>query len=189
MQIEAATVRTVCLIVLGSMFLWLLATALHSTILPFTSYVSGIDWLYLPSGVRVAILMAGGIWAAIGVTLASLFVSHGIYGFQTHLTTILIAVAAGFAPYISLRVTLALLKIDSNLKLLRSTHLPAICVGTAIGSSVLHNAVFCATEVHGCDLLLLHTSAMALGDFTGSLAVLLLAQAALTLYRRRTRPP
>jgi len=63
-------------------------------------------------------------------------------------------------------------------------HLPWICLGTAVGSSVLHNAYFYAIAPIPLETLLVNTLAMIAGDFLGSLVVVCLLSGGIWLSRR-----
>lgn len=61
------------LIVACSAVAWVGAFMIHSSFLPFVSHSPGIDLVFIPSGVRLLVIMIGGIWAAVGFPSARCF--------------------------------------------------------------------------------------------------------------------
>ncbi len=46
---------------------WFGSYRLNSHFLEFSEHTPGIDFVFIPSGVRLLVIMIGGIWAALGV--------------------------------------------------------------------------------------------------------------------------
>jgi len=134
----------------------------------------GIDVLFIPSGVRILVIMVGGIWAAAGVCLGSLFLAGPEFN-TGHLWVVLaIAAGSGLYPYAALRISLLMTAVDKDLGNLSAARLPLISLGVAAGSSVLHNVAFSLLGISpwadfGENLL-----AMATGDFVGILVAVLI---------------
>ena len=173
------------LIVACSAVAWVGAFMIHSSFLPFVSHSPGIDLVFIPSGVRLLAIMIGGIWAAVGVSLGSLFLTGP--EFQTmHVITILaIAACSGFCPYLALRVSLRATGVDASLKQLSPGLLPVISLGVAVGSSLQHNLLFSLLGLEQWSGFMDHVLAMAIGDFVG---ILLAVVAAFLILRSSRRP-
>ena len=56
-----------------SALVWVGSYLLDSHFLQFPLHTPGIDIVFIPSGVRLMVIMIGGIWAALGVCVGSLF--------------------------------------------------------------------------------------------------------------------
>ena len=172
------------LIVLVSALLWVLTFQLHAAWLPFLSHAPGIDLIFMPSGVRLLLLMIGGPWAASGVALGSAFLVDGQFGISNLGVTALIALVSGFGPYAALRLTQRLFGISPSLGNLAAWHLPVISLAMGIGSSVIHNLLFALLGLESWSNLPDNLLAMAMGDFLGSFLLIVLAVGSLRLYRR-----
>lgn len=172
------------LIVLSSGALWAGAVLLHDRLFPMLAHSAGIDILFLPSGIRLILLLIGGFWAAVGVTLSSLFLTGAEFGTADVGPIAVISLFSGFAPYFSMLITLRLLRVHSTLGNLAAWHLPLLSLGVAVGSSVLHNLLFWSLGVTRTAALPGDVIAMTIGDFCGSLIAVALAVGLIRIYRR-----
>ena len=171
------------LVAAGAATVWIVSWLLQKHFLSAFDHAPGINLLFVPSGIRLIVIMIGGIWAAAGVCLGSFLLS----GYEFHLlsNTQLVAVAAcsGLGPYIALRGSLSALGIDSGLSGLAPRQLPFISLGVAVGSSLLHNLAFSATGLEPWSAFLNNSLAMTAGDFVGILLAVVIFFAFLRLYR------
>ena len=173
------------LIVFVSGTLWFVSFEAHDWLLPMTTHAAGIDVVFVPSGIRFFLLLIGGIWAALGVSLGSLLLSGREFGISNIGEIAAIAAYSGFAPLVALLISMRLLGISESLVNLFPRHLPILALGTAIGSSLFHNLLYWAFGFQPADALLSGFFAMAMGDFTGILLVVILVIGVLRLYRIR----
>ncbi|WP_395685633.1 hypothetical protein [Aestuariivirga sp.] len=171
------------LIVVSAGLLWALTHMLHDVYFPFLNHRPGIDLIFVPSGIRLLLLMIGGVWAAIGVCLGSLLLAGPEFGFDNFPDMVTIALISGFGTYAALRLTQWSFGITQHLGNLAPWHLPLISLCVAIGSSVVHNLAFVGLGVENWAKFADNTIAMAMGDFLGSLLVVAFAIGLLRLYR------
>ncbi len=178
------TLKVNVLIVLASAVVWVVAFKLHDLMLPMTALTAGIDLIFIPSGIRFFALLIGGVWAAVGVSLGSFLLVGSEFSLHSLADIAVIAVCSGFAPYAALLGTQRLIGIDPNLTNLFPRHLPVLALGTAIGSAVIHNAVFLLFGLASAESIFSRSFAMAAGDFAGSLMMVILVIGVMRLYRR-----
>ena len=164
---------------------WVTSYLMQRHFLPFLTQVPGIDLIFIPSGVRLIAIMIGGIWAAIGVSVGSLFLTGP--EFQTTQTWAILAIAAGSGlfPYLALRAALWTTGVDARLTTLSPAKLPLIGLGVALGSSVLHNLLFSALGFGTWQAFPGNVLAMTTGDFVGSLLAVVIVFLMLRIYRRQ----
>lgn len=164
---------------------WIGAFMIHERFLSVFKHAPGIDLVFFPSGFRLIAIMVGGIWAAVGVSLGSLFLAGP--EFQTMQPGIIVAIAAcsGLCPYLALRASLRVTGVDTGLTQLSAGRLPVISLGVALGSSLLHNLLFSILGIQPWSGFTDHVLAMATGDFLG----ILLAVVAAFLILRSSRKP
>lgn len=172
------------IIVIASFVLWSGGKSLHEAYFPEAHFATGIDLFHIPSGIRLLLLLIGGAAAATGIALANLFFTGRDLGVHGSAHIMLAAFYTAFVTLLSLWLTLLVLGVDRDLKVLAPRHLPWICLGTAVGSSLFHNAYFHAIAPGPPGTLFVNTLAMIVGDFLGSLVVVSLLWAGIWLSRR-----
>jgi len=153
--------------------------------MPGLIHAPGIDIVFIPSGIRLIMLMIGGSAAAVEVSIGSLFLAGPEFGISNVWVIAIVALCTGLCPYVALLATQRLLGVSRNLENIRPVHLPLIALGVAAGSAVLHNLLFWALRIEGTADLPGHTLAMATGDFTGSLVAVAIVFGLLRLRRGR----
>lgn len=172
------------LIAVTSFILWLASRSLHESYFSEVQFAMGIDLFHIPSGIRLLLLLIGGVAAATGIALANLLSVEAELGIGGSAQIVLASFYTAFATLFSLWLTLRIMGVDRDLKVLVPRHLPWICLGTAVGSSMFHNVFFSAIAPVPLASLALNTLAMIAGDFLGSLAVVGLLWGAIRLIRR-----
>jgi len=174
---------TRALIVVASAAIWLAGSLLYRWAAPHTGFVPGIDIIYPPAGLRTLLLIVGGGWAALGVTIANLAMVPEEMGLHSLTSRILFSAYAGLVPYVAMIGSFRLLGIGRGLTDLSPRHLPVLCFGIALGSSVLHVAAFCVIGTVPWSSFVTAAAAMTLGDFTGCLVVILVALGVIKTFR------
>ena len=177
--------RLKAFIALASALAWTVSVLLHERFLPALSYAPGIDYVYFPSGIRFIAILVGGVWAAVGVSIGSVVLWGAEFGLTTWAPVLVLSLCSGFAPYLALRATLAVLGVNDDLGNLRPSHLPLISLGGALGSSLLHNLVFCALGLQPWGSFGIHLLALTMGDFAGIFLAVVAVFVVLRIYRRR----
>lgn len=166
---------TRALIIAASAAVWLAGSLLYRWAAPPTGFVPGIDLIYPPAGLRTLLLLVGGGWAATGLSIANLALIPAELGLHSLASRVLFAAYTGFVPYVAMIGSFRLLGIAPGLTNLSPRHLPALCFGIALGSSVLHVGAFCLLGSIPWSGFVIAAAAMTLGDFTGCLVVILAA--------------
>ena len=152
--------------------------------LPYFEHAPGVDFIFIPSGVRLIAVMIGGIWAALGVSAGSLFLVGHEFSTGSIGTVAAISAGSGLFPYVALRASLSAVGVGARLTQLTPLKLPIVSLGVAIGSSVLHNLLFCALGIQSWESIAANTTTMATGDFAGTLLAVVIVFAALRILRR-----
>ncbi len=147
-------------------------------------HTPGIDLVFIPSGMRLIVIMIGGIWAALGVCVGSLFLVGSVFQTAQLLVVLSVAAGSGLFPYAALRASLWATGVDKSLAELSAIKLPLISLGVAVGSSILHNVLFSALGLKPWQDLAENSLAMAAGDFIGILLAVVIVFVILRLIRR-----
>jgi hypothetical protein len=146
------------------------------------SYGLGVNWIYLPAGLRLFLTLIFGLSGAIGIAIASFLICY--FGeFPPELITCVgIGLISGFAPYLARVFVLSNLKISPDLSNLSLPKLVICIVIYAALSSGLHQWWFALRgldEAGGFD----HFVVMLIGDVLGTAIMIGLIKYGLDLLR------
>lgn len=128
------------------------------------------SWVYLPSGVRlllVLILMESG---AVGVFLGTLGIDYLVNQSNDHLYNWITAMIAGVSAYLGLLVAHQWLKLKEDLARMKSGQLMGVCLTFSVISPLMHQTWYTLrgeTEAFWSSALV-----MSIGDLGGSIIVL-----------------
>ena len=169
----------------------LMASALAYTLLFYANnwltseliYSLGVNWIYLPAGLRLFLTLIFGLPGAIGITLASFLISY--YGdfSQDLILCIGIGLVSGFAPYLARIFVLRNVSLASDLSDLNFQKL-VICIFIyAALSAGLHQWWFSTMALDNAGGIN-HLSAMFIGDVLGSLLLIYLIKYSLDILKK-----
>jgi hypothetical protein len=147
-------------------------------------YAEGVNWVFLPSGLRLALVLIFGGAGAVGVILGSLLA--GLDNPQSTEVSVAAAVLSGLAPWLARWLCRKALWLRSDLSNLKAAQLMQMALVFAVISAVLHQTLYVSTGLS--DSLLEGTAVMALGDLLGTLLVLYGLKVSLTFFQKMHRP-
>jgi len=151
---------------------YIVAYLFNENLLPFTRFADGVNWIYLPSGLRLTLVLVFGMPAALGIAWSSLLLAlwpHGWDNWQQGLVTGLIS---GGAPWIALLLCRRVLSVQADLSGLRARTLLMMSFIFAITSAALHQAWYGWSDPSPGRAM--QFAVMALGDLVGTLLILYL---------------
>lgn len=169
--------------VAATMVMFVITLAINELLFTKLEFAAGINWIYLPAGVRLLCTLLFAEAGAIGLLLVSWMVCFFYFFPNDPVRSFVGGILASAAPYIvylgaqrffGLRTTLM------NLSPVRLLHCAA---AFSLASPLLHHLWFAAYEHK--DHLAESFMAMAIGDFCGTLIVLYLAKFLLSRLPRR----
>jgi len=131
----------------------------------------GVNWIYLPAGLRLFLTLIFGLPGAIGITLASFLISY--YGDFPHdlLLCVGIGIVSGFAPYLARVFVLSNARLAPDLSDLNFQKLIFCILIYAFLSAGLHQWWFSTMGLDNTGGIN-HISVMFLGDVLGSLLLI-----------------
>ena len=143
----------------------------------------GVNWIYLPAGLRLFLTLIFGLPGALGIAIASFLISF--YGDFPHDLTLCIGVGliSGFAPYVARTFVFNNLKLDSDLSNLNYPKLIACILIYALLSAGLHQWWFSIMRLENTGSVN-HFVVMFIGDVLGSLLLISLVKYCLDLLKR-----
>lgn len=172
------------LAVAGSALVYLLVFWLNGALFSQSTFSQGVDWVFLPSGVRLACVLVFVHWGALGVALATVGIAlHGNPD-VTLPAALVTGVISGFAPWLARWLYLRRVDLGADLEKLSARSLVMMALLFSLITASLHQVWYFwrgQTTDFWSSLLV-----MAVGDFVGCVLVLYaLKLAVLVLLRRR----
>ena len=143
----------------------------------------GVNWIYLPAGLRLFLTLIFGLPGALGIAIASFLISY--YGDFPHELTLCIGVGliSGFAPYLARYFVFNNLQLESDLSNLNFPNLIACILIYALFSAGLHQWWFSTMALEDTGSIN-HFVVMFIGDVLGSLLLISLIKYCLNLLRK-----
>ena len=160
----------------SSQFLFevIISAALYMGFFYFNQFITtpleqakGVNWIFLPAGIRIFITLLFNYSGAIGLVIASLLINYiGFYELD-FISTLGIAVICGMAPLLGRHFVIHNLKIRTDLSNISFTQLLAIILAYSLLSSGLHQLWFVTRGLDSGSWN--HFLAMFCGDMAGSI--------------------
>jgi hypothetical protein len=144
-------------------------------------FTRGINFIYLPAGVRLLCTLLFAEAGAIGLLIVSWWVGFVWFFPHDFERAFVGGILVTLAPYLVYRFARYAWAFDATLRNLTSRRLLLLALAYAVASPLLHFAWF---AFRGQDDLLRGFLAMAIGDLTGTLIVLYALKAVLSLLPR-----
>ncbi len=128
------------------------------------------SWIYLPSGVRLLLVLIMFESGAVGILLGTLAIDYLLHNPDEHLYNWITATIAGGSAYLSLKAAQRLLRLDPVLSRLKQIDLLQVCIIFSVVSPLMHQLWY---FYNGLTENFWHSFAvMALGDLGGSILIL-----------------
>jgi hypothetical protein len=150
---------------------YLLMLALNEWLFTQSEFIRGVNWVYLPAGIRLLSTLLFGAAGALGIFIASLLASSFYYFPGDSISSIAGAVSSAMAPYIIYRFAVYRFNFQGgSLANLTSRRLLICCAGYALANVLLHHAWFLPLSRFPYPWQSM--GVMFFGDMAGSLLVL-----------------
>lgn len=153
---------------------WLTSTLMFGT---------GVNWIYLPAGLRLFLTLIFGLPGAIGITLVSFLISYSGALSDDLIVCIGTALISGFAPYIARIFVLRNVALAPDLSNLNLPKLLICIVVYAALCAGLHQFWFATVGLDDSGTMN-HFFAMFVGDILGSVLLISLIKYGLDLLKR-----
>ena len=146
----------------------------------------GVNWVYLPAGLRLFLTLIFGLPGALGIALASFFISyHGDFP-QNLVVCIGVGLVSGFAPYLARLFVLSNVRLAPDLSDLNFQKLIFCILIYAFLSAGLHQWWFSTMALDNAGGVN-HLSVMFIGDILGSLLLISLVKYSLDVLNKVRR--
>lgn len=156
--------------VMGSGLAYFTAFHLNFFLFDWLEFSEGVNWVFLPSGLRLLLVLVLGAPGALGIALGSCLINYQLHGGDASLFNIVTAAISGGAPLLARGVCMDLLKMETNLEGLTAQSLLKISTVFAAFSAVLHQVWY--FWVGYSTTFVASAGAMAIGDLLGTALLL-----------------
>lgn len=136
-------------------------------------FSKGVNWIYLPSGLRLLFVLLFFEVGAVGVGLGSLAINYLLGDSTNHVFNIVTAFISGFSPYLARCIAVDWFHINADLQGMTARIFFKITLLFAFVSPVLHQLWFYWSGV--TENFVHSTFAMFVGDWLGTTLVLAFA--------------
>jgi hypothetical protein len=154
----------------GTVIAFSVSLWINQEVFTHTSFVRGINWIFLPSGVRLLSTLLVGFDGAIGLLLAGL-ITDLLYWFpHDPVRAIAGAFLGSLAPYLVYRFALEYYDLRASLTNLTPTRLLVLAVAYSLANPLLHHFWFALTGTTKSSFESFFS--MFVGDLTGALIML-----------------
>jgi hypothetical protein len=169
-------------IVAGTAIIFLLTLVLNEAVFTGSELVRGVNWVYLPAGIRLLGTLLFGGAGAIGILIASWLACVYYYFPDDLIRSTAGSIISALAPYLVYLMARKAFGLASSLRHLTPLRLLCCAAAFAAANALLHFlwAVW-QLSAHPFDTSLV----MFIGDFFGSLLVLYIMKAILSLAPRQ----
>lgn len=161
---------------------FLLSLVVNELIFTHSEFVRGINWIYLPAGIRLLATLLFGFAGAAGLLVASWIACFYYFFPDDFVRSAVGGVIATVAPILAYLLASRMLRMGKNLRNLTPAGLLFCIVLYALLNSTLHFSWAALSSAHPQDLKAL--GAMFIGDASGALLVCYAAKGLLIGIRR-----
>ncbi|HEX8884244.1 MAG TPA: hypothetical protein VF797_07120 [Noviherbaspirillum sp.] len=169
--------------VLATIFFFILTLCINEWLFSYSELVPGINWIYLPAGVRLLSTLLFGGAGALGLLIVSWLVSFFYFFPHDFMRAFAGGIVATVAPYGVYLVAQRAYGLQSSLANLTPGRLLVCITACSLASPLLHHIWFAIYEPPRP--LLKSFLTMAAGDLNGTLLVVYAAKMMLSLLPRQ----
>ena len=145
----------------------------------------GVNWIFLPAGLRLLLTLLFGASGAIGISIASILISINFYFQHDLISGIGAGLMGGLAPFISRLFVFKNMNLTSNLDSLDGNKLLNCILIYSLISPLFHQIWFVMRGINGD--FVEHLGVMFIGDLAGTLIIIYLAKIIIGQLKRRTK--
>lgn len=145
-----------------------LLSEVNELLFQWTDYAQGVSWVFLPSGLRLALVLLLGGPGAIGVMVGSF--CSGLHEPTPLAINAAASVISGAAPWLAYWICKRSLQLEPSLGNLTARRLLQMALIFSVISAVLHHALYVPTGL--AESFIKGSAVMTVGDFVGCLMVL-----------------
>ena len=178
---QKLTLQTQVLLVLFCALAYFYAFKLNVYWFDWIEFSHGVNWIYIPSGLRLLFVLIVARLGGIGVALSSIAVNYSYGNSDAHVFNIVTGVISGASPCIARYLAIQQLNLDALLVNLTARDFLKISVLFALVNALLHQLWYFWMEK--TQDFFASTLAMSVGDWFGTVLVLAIASLGIQLFK------
>lgn len=178
---QKLTLQTQVLLVLFCALAYFYAFKLNVYWFDWIEFSHGVNWIYIPSGLRLLFVLIVARLGGIGVALSSIAVNYSYGNSDAHVFNIVTGVISGASPCIARYLAIQQLNLDALLVNLTARDFLKISVLFALVNALLHQLWYFWMEK--TQEFFASTLAMSVGDWFGTVLVLSIASLGIQLFK------
>lgn len=140
----------------------------------------GTNWIFIPSGLRLLLVLVLPLAGTLGIAAASLAINYSLTN-DAHVYNIVTSLISAGAPFLSRHIAVHFLQLNPQLNGLRSVGLFKLSVLFAVINATLHQIWFAWVDL--TQNWLQSALVMGVGDWTGTVLVLAFASVVIKGYK------
>lgn len=148
----------------------------------FLEVAPGVNWIYLPAGLRLFLVLIFGLSGAIGIAIASTLITLGRDLSDDIIGIVGIGLISGFGPYLARLMVIRNLKINADLSNLNFQMIAISVLVFALLSAGLHQLWFVLIGIPSGSFS--NAVAMLIGDILGALLFISICKFGIDLYKK-----
>ena len=169
-------------VVIGCGFAYAVLFYANDWLMAFLEVSPGVNWIYLPAGLRLFLVLIFGLSGAIGIVTASALITFGRDLGEDIISIVGIGLISGFGPYLARLLVIRNLKINPDLSNLNIQMIAISVLVFALLSTSLHQVWFVLMGIPSGSLS--NAIAMLIGDILGALLFISICKFGIDIYKR-----
>jgi len=175
------TLQTQALLVLICAVAYFYAFKLNLYWFDWIEFSHGVNWVYIPSGLRLLFVLLLASLGGVGIALSSIFINYTLGDVDAHAFNIVTGLISGASPCIARFLAMRWFHLDPLLFNLTSTDFFKISLLFALMNGLLHQLWF--VWMDKTQDFLASALAMGVGDWFGTVLVLATASLGIQLFK------
>ena len=159
-------------VVLISALVYLLFFYLNKLFFASYEFSYGVNWIFIPSGIQLLLVLVAGVYGAIGIFLASVVIGLQNYYLDSVFLTLITAFISGSSPLLARKICFDFLGVNKNLRNITFSLIVKMSLIFGLISASLHQVWFFYNNKS--DDVLNSLLVMFSGDIAGTMLVLLI---------------
>ncbi len=148
----------------------------------FLEVAPGVNWIYLPAGLRLFLVLIFSLSGALGIAIASTLITFGRDLGNDMISILGIGLISGFSPYLARLLVIRNLKINPDLSNLNAQIIAISVLVFAALSTGLHQVWFVLMDIPSGSPS--NAIAMLIGDILGALLFISICKFGIDVYKR-----
>lgn len=170
-------------LILISAVLFVLFFNLNNWVFAGIEYRQGVNWIFLPAGFRVVLVLVMGIPGSIGIMLGTWFIDRAAFETAQYTVHVFNGVASGFTPWLVMKILEKRRQFGPQLQQLTSTQLLNFTLIYAASNALVHQGGWWLLD-HSSVNLMVDIWPMFIGDAIGALIMLYAFKGLLALCKK-----